>query len=806
MADLPPYNTALGDFLTKIDSKTTAQFKGVTTQVYPLRADIEKLREFCSDNLNRSKESGPPPIKIEPVAPWVLMQVCNYNFMGPAGGKGYVSQHEVAFGIPVTWQQTEGQKTSRELAVFYPFIFVDNSLSLTLGRQVYGWAKAGIEVDRRLPNFDPRDPIVLSICRKRYLRPGHRKYQALQTVYDDAGITENLLRVIQKPSFASTWPAIDLLLQWPKMMGSILNTAAGTLDTAGRTLSGFASADMPSLGRDLQSLGDIIIRLYAYMNNFAPTLFRLMGAGAGASNGATSSRVAILTEKQIRDTIRTDMACYLATIRSQICIDSVRSGGILFNPALADLSGGIEINLFETDEEPIVEQLGILSSGVTTIDDKDGKLGKTAHVIQPMMPFWAQADVSYKAAADYQLARTKWTWWSTSDGLAIPHTPGSPPAIHYKNYGSGTGGEVQGPIKSEDFVLRMYPLHVKDPDKLQKLVDDYLESSTLPVRFKITEPPQVLMLVSRFKKTSDSNGEFLSEDRVLTFAVPVTYMGQDEDRRTLVHLYSFAGTDWTVITDNEVYGRFTIKSTVDSPASTWIDYTPEGGQGLLTVKTWVLVEPDPTKLDAKQEAQLMPIIEIEEDSYSLDDESPTFWEFSTGIARIDPSDFVDRRTIDGGIRERVVTPSSVRALFSYSTVPHTHQVLKLYRRLLGFHPEVVPGTFFLVALKQVRDAQAVEGAALQTIVGVQREVEIEDKIADPVSVTIYDYPGLEMGRKLGLADVLQIPESRPGNKRTFLSKRGAVYRGTMTEHQAETLFYRFGDGAWQTGEPDLTTL
>jgi hypothetical protein len=764
---LPDYNSVLADFLNKLDDTSDVQFPGVTTQVFPLRADIDVLRKFCDDNLNRLSDSPPPPIKIDPVAPWVLMQVCNYNFMGQAQGKGYVSQHEVAFGFPVTWQQTEGQKTAREFAMFYPFIFVDNSISLTLGRQVYGWAKAGVEVDRRLPNFDPRDPIVLSISRKRYRQEESddarykAEYKSVQRLYNDEGISENLLRVLQKQGFTSTWPGLDLIMLWPRMVGSFLNAAAGVFDTAGRTLSGFAPADLPSLGRDLQSLGDIMIRWYAYMNDFAPALFGAVGVRAG--NGGASSRVPILTLKQIRDTDDTSTACYLATIRSQISVDSVKSGGILFNPAVADLSGGIQINLFRTDEEPIVEQLGILSSGKVKIDDS--KQGKIADVIQPVMPFWAQADVSYSVAADYQLSRTKWTPWSAKGGLVIPHRGDVTNPIVYRHYGSGTGGEVQGPIRSDNFVLHVYPF-VVDQDNLQKLVDDYLQP---PVKLSVTDlqggKSLVFMLVSSFKKVSDNTQELLTEDKVVTFAVPVTYQGQTDAKQTLVHLYSFAHTDWTVITDNEVYGRFTIKSTLDAPGSLWIDSHSKTPQELLTVATWVFTDPN-----SDQQPQLLPIIEIYEDTREAKSSSGSE---RTELGNLEPS-----------------------------------QLLSIYKKLLGFDSDEVE-SFFILALKQVRDAQAVSSAALQSIVGVRRsvvnQVSQDDKLAGRVKVVISDYPGLAMGLKLGLAQVL-FPEDRTGGPVTIFSEPGTLFWGTMTESPAETLYYRLDNGDWQHGGVDLSLL
>ncbi len=62
------YNCALGDFL-KLPARLDQDYHNVVSQIYPLRADIEKLQEFCNQYVNLEGA----PVRFKPVAPWVLI-------------------------------------------------------------------------------------------------------------------------------------------------------------------------------------------------------------------------------------------------------------------------------------------------------------------------------------------------------------------------------------------------------------------------------------------------------------------------------------------------------------------------------------------------------------------------------------------------------------------------------------------------------------------------------------------------------------------------------------------------------------
>ena len=74
---------------------------------------------------------------------------------------GWISQREVAFGVPLQWMQpTDSGLKFHDWAFTTPFIFVDNELSLSTGREVYGWPKLLARLDPSVDQWitDPHGP------------------------------------------------------------------------------------------------------------------------------------------------------------------------------------------------------------------------------------------------------------------------------------------------------------------------------------------------------------------------------------------------------------------------------------------------------------------------------------------------------------------------------------------------------------------------------------------------------------------------------------------------------------------------
>ena len=136
------YNIKLGHDIT-LPKKTEQKFIGVFSQVYPLKASLTRLTEFCDSYLNFSDdtEDFQEWMVAKPAAPMVFMQVLHYGKMAVEPGDiGWFSQREVAFGIPLGWQHRKKMEDGYtvEPALVYPFIYVDKlSFDLQQSRSVW---------------------------------------------------------------------------------------------------------------------------------------------------------------------------------------------------------------------------------------------------------------------------------------------------------------------------------------------------------------------------------------------------------------------------------------------------------------------------------------------------------------------------------------------------------------------------------------------------------------------------------------------------------------------------------------------
>ena len=75
--------------------------------------------------------------------PYVLLMIIDYGKMAAtATNMGWVSQREIMFSVPLLWYRViDGRWVFRDWATATPFIYVDDELSMTLGRTAYGWPK-----------------------------------------------------------------------------------------------------------------------------------------------------------------------------------------------------------------------------------------------------------------------------------------------------------------------------------------------------------------------------------------------------------------------------------------------------------------------------------------------------------------------------------------------------------------------------------------------------------------------------------------------------------------------------------------
>jgi hypothetical protein len=76
MGDLPKYRNVLTPSLNLPD-KMEQSYEKVITQIYPLRADLQVLQEFCDRCLNFIEDKTKPPFRFAAAAPFVILQVAH---------------------------------------------------------------------------------------------------------------------------------------------------------------------------------------------------------------------------------------------------------------------------------------------------------------------------------------------------------------------------------------------------------------------------------------------------------------------------------------------------------------------------------------------------------------------------------------------------------------------------------------------------------------------------------------------------------------------------------------------------------
>ncbi len=583
----PQFNLALGEFLA-LPAHLEQKYSDVVTQIFPLKASMNRLQEFCDSYLNIDEHL---PLRFKPAVPWVLMQVVDYGQMAAISRNvGWFSQHELAFGVPLRcYKKEKGEWVFVDWAMVFPFIFVDNPLSLSAGRKIYGWSKSGIKTDATPSIFEAGN--ARRIASISLVTAG--------TNYGERSGTEEFLQIFQRRPFVSASSAVtDLFSVIPRAIASSITAAYSIFETTGLFPAGYSD-------RDLQSLLEMLSRFYGLVNSNAPRSFRAPAQEQPSNRGSGIAPFNIVTMKQFRDVHSSSAACFQAIVGSRMQIERTIDGGYLFDLVSGDTSGGIYINLLDTGIQPIAQTLGLETSERSTLG------GKPASTLRPMMPFWLKMDLGY-GLADSQCWRTNTTEWTTGDTLKqIPHRE-----IPYLNLGSGAGEEVSGPYHFPQITLRVMPLRA-DRDKLQELLDNYLENdffkfeATGEIKDENGEHSVVCLIGANFEKmTAADDPDTNYSDRELAFAAPVLWWDKSnpgDKRPALIPLYIFAGTDWNAVTSYEVYGQLSVKSSLTNPDSSWlVDPTrPREPESLVTVKTELFPE-----LGKSQEAREMTVLEI----------------------------------------------------------------------------------------------------------------------------------------------------------------------------------------------------
>jgi hypothetical protein len=711
-------------------------YTGVITQAYPLRADIKTLQSFCDHYLNfverHEKSDEKPhhrPFRFEVAAPFVLLQVVHYTSITAPSLDLKFAQNEVAFGFPVKCFDCKEKHLFhggcnwqfQDFFMVYPFIYVDDAYSRLVGRDQYGWAKAAATIQQVMPNLDLHGSRILA------------KVSRGQ---------EPFLEVSQTRPFLSGIGGLNnLLTAIPRSVGGFFDLVSLGTRAVAEIFSGANNA------QDLVRSLPMLQQLSLHAGEFAPHV--LTALGLGAQEKAAAAPVKVVTVKQVRDTQNPKNAVYTAVISSHLEVTNVHDGGALFDPLSMDVTGGIEIKVSRPPDDvkdlpDPVKELGLEPLAEdTTIDNV------AAYRLRPILPIWSKVDIKYQSA-DKQYWRTKEFNWQTSDDPPVlerqgdrPDKPKLDPVPHY-NYKRGSGGvlELKGPFKYSPFAARLITLPAK-----QKILQELVEKLNNDYFTFTADHSWVWLLIANLSFRT-------YKDTRLVFAVPCTVKEKQSGKgySALFTAYQFAKEDWGYISENEVFGRFTLSASFDNPPSRWMNFD-DAGPGLLTLNSRIFVEKKENKKKIEQNKEVLSVT----------------WGVNAYHAKVD--DHIEK-----------------------------HQ--------MGSY--VKPGDsskFLLISLKQTIHPIEQDKAAYQELVGVQATLTLRSRDSvkrEAVKMTLNNYPLLPIVEKLGLKLEGLGPDyyklAPINDEPNVLRVEGELAtRGVSDAHAGITLASRVGTGNWVRG-------
>lgn len=592
----------------------------VTSRVFPLKANMARLTQFCDRYVNMDVPAG--VVHFRPSVPYVYLMVLDYGSMSPASVQaqnvGWVAQHEVAFAVPLErWRKEKGRLVFKGWACVCPFIFVDDEMSLTTGREVYGWPKVAGRVDAETPlwaNHPQALTRLFSFSTHVFPKVYAGEPESLQVLLQiDCDPPPSYSRVPPDPS--NPWAPFAAAAAALRSSLSLMGTAVDM--TLAMRVRGYRT------DRNAASLIAMSRQAGGYLGQLLPGVIGpLLGSRAAGAAGANSPSLAFenVTVKQFRDAQEPDRACYKALVASTMGVERLNECGLLgdVNLLRGDVSGGYTVRIHRYASQPIIESLGL--EVADTVKQTDGS---SVALLKPTFPFWTDVDLFY-GGGRVICSRTHGEGDDDSDRWVDEQPdavhPGAPPpeaALLHSDYNTALGAATQpvaGPFEFPDVTLQVYPLQAERA-RLDDCLEQYLNGPLAGTGLRF-EPfgSFVYLLVS---VTGDQLGTMWSTannigwwaEREVSFCVPVKcYRDGELVSVGMVAPFIYASNGRAVITDREVNGRPSVEASIDSPRDPWLTSSgPNKGRRLLHMQT----EAFPA-LHLGQKAERCTLLEIDE--------------------------------------------------------------------------------------------------------------------------------------------------------------------------------------------------
>jgi len=744
--ELPDFNTAR----TAVDASQLTppfEFDGVIMRVFPLRARLEQLQTFIDAYLN----VAPPELAhFRVFLPYVYLMIINYGKMSvTAANLGWISQNEVAFSVPLLWYRKVGRQLAfHDFAYVSPFIYVDNDMSMTTGREVYGWPKSRVSADT-FPTAWMTSPEASPVL---------ARFSAMLFPELYAGMRQTPRTLLEiKYSVGSSFSRVpfDPRAAWLPWVG-LPKAIAGSVEMA---------RDYADVLRGLGLLRE--------QPGAGPAAYASMLARLSRSLSPYRPRIGFNTInlKQFRDAEHPNLAAYQALTNARMALRRFQGGGLLGDTHMlqGDASGGFSIDVHHYPTAPIVESLGL------EVASERAEGGAKVHTLRPNFPMWLDVDMHYDVG--HVLAwRAKGRGWHDAHGRPAGEARREVLLTTYNTARGAAEGEVSGPFTFPSATLRVMPL-LADDAKLDAFLQNYLGDSLASEGVEVLPWGHYVYLVafSYEEMSSTTNDIGWWAERELVFYVPARLMRNGALWKVvLVPAYAYANSATAALTGAEVSGLPVAKATLDSPGSPWMGDEGPGvntRRAVLAASTMVL-----PVVHLGQKAVERVIIEVLEGDLIPPEDEERWRHVAQGWGRRLKEELREKRrcTLENAAAFARARAHALQLLCEQAPIRH-------------------------VNLKQFRDAEQPTKACYQAVVEVDRQitqVHHVEEIETALHVRVHRYPTQPIVETLGLVSVTE--EVSPGGVLVNVLEpvRPFWMKVSLKEHLGQNLFVRAGSGAW----------
>lgn len=784
-AQLPPVTN------DELPIKPPFSLDGVSVRVFPLRASLDALQQLCDGYLNFiPPEAG----RFRAFVPQVYLMLLDYGQIVD-NNVGWFSQMEVFFSVQVEWHKlVNGRFVFHDWAVITPYIFVDDNLSLQLGRTVYGFPKVLSKVSAVPSQWinDPLGAITLAHVQTKVFPQAYagRRLELRTFLKVERHSPMSNFRV--PPNFA------DPLMPWT-MATEFARSASGAWRDAMLIAQSMRGSELSPLRDPVSTMQQMTNRLADYASPF----------GKGFVQNS-------INLKQFRRASAPQCVSYQAVTNGALVTTSFNGGGLLGEDRvmLGDWSGGYTIKLSDYSSLPIARILGL------ELHHTSPGEGSVA-ALKPVLPYWMNIDLRYDEGQ--VLA------WRSHDGIWKRDTgeqfdPEAKPAPYEQapsfNSTVASGVEaVSGPFQFRGTTIRVAPL-LASRETLQQFVDKNFNSAfdapirrtdgqgNEQVRFTVWSRPPVslggmpgvnatpevggdtafvYLTTSSFESvTSKTNnvGDWAKFE--MSFMIPVKWerMGKDGQWELagvgMVPACYMVDDAVAAVSRMEIQGIPAGTADFERPETVWLgdeDSTPNRAQQtLLRVQAEVF-----EALGVGQKTASRPVVEI-----------------LSGVRNAGLGESRDESALwSQQLREEQETKKAIKA--GRPGAFKTARALAL--ELLGSRTP-----FSIYTLKQFRDVMDPNKACFQSLVRIPRllrEVTNIEEIEETLVVRIHDYPSLCIKEMLGLYAIKVPGDEGGGLVHDARAIRPFFIRGVIEDLLGQTLMSRCGGPEW-TLDPETS--